>query len=107
MDIGGQTYTASEVSKLTGTVDSKDQAPYVLIGFGKHTSTGFGLFLDLGAAFIGDPAIHLDATGDPTVVGSAEFQDRLRQEERNVQDDIGSYLKVWPILNLGLRLGIG
>ena len=107
VDIGGQTYTSSQVSKLTGTVDSKDKAPYVLIGFGKHTSTGFGLFLDLGVAFIGDPTIHLKATGDPAVIGSADFKSRLDQEARNVQDDIGSYLKVWPILNLGLRLGVG
>jgi len=25
----------------------------------------------------------------------------------NLQDDAGTYLKIWPIINIGLRIGIG
>lgn len=108
IDIGGTTYTASDVAEVVGTVESKKQAPYVLIGFGKHTRTGIGLFLDLGVAMLGDPAIKLEATkGNPTVINSAQFQQRLRAEEQNIEDDFGTYLKFWPIINIGIKFGIG
>ncbi len=107
IEIGGQTYTASDVAQVTGTLKSKSTAPYVLIGFGKHTKTGIGLFLDLGVALLGDPEVQLSATGNPTVVNSSEFQSRLRSEEQSLQDDAGTYLKLWPIVNIGLKIGVG
>ncbi len=105
--IGDTPYGFSDVAQLNGTLDSKDSAPYVLIGFGKHTSAGIGLFVDLGAAFIGEPNVLLSATGNPDIVGSAEFQAELRKQEQNTEDDLGSYLKLWPILNVGLKIGFG
>ena len=108
IDIGGTTYTATDVAEVKGTLKSKKSAPYVLIGFGKHTKTGIGLFLDLGVAMLGDPEVSLEATkGNPTVINSATFQTRLRQEEQTIEDDFGSYLKLWPILNIGIKLGVG
>jgi hypothetical protein len=108
IDIGGTTYTATDVAEVEGTLKSKSSAPYVLIGFGKHTKTGIGLFLDLGVAMLGDPEVSLEATkGNPTVINSAAFQTRLRQEEQTIEDDFGSYLKLWPILNIGIKLGVG
>ena len=107
IDIGDMTYTSDQVSQLTGTLDSEDQAPYVLIGFGKHTSTGIGLFLDLGAAFLGESEVLLEATGDATIITSSEFQEELRKQETSTEDDLRSYIKVWPILNIGLRIGVG
>ena len=107
VEIGDMTYTSTDVSELTGILDSKDQAPYVLIGFGRHTASGIGLFLDLGAAFIGEPEVSLDATGNAAIIGSSEFQSELRKQETNIEDDLGSYIKVWPIFNIGLRIGVG
>ncbi|MHB1194597.1 MAG: hypothetical protein ACYC6F_16350 [Longimicrobiales bacterium] len=108
IDIGGTTYTATDVAEVVGTLKSKSSAPYALIGFGKHTKTGIGLFLDLGVAMLGDPDVSLEATkGNPTIINSATFQARLRQEEQTIEDDFGSYLKLWPILNIGIKLGIG
>ena len=108
IDIGGQTYTATDVAEVKGTLKSKSSAPYALIGFGKHTKTGIGLFLDVGVAMLGDPQVTLEATkGNPTVINSATFQSRLRTEEQNIEDDAGTYLKYWPILNLGIKLGVG
>lgn len=108
IDIGGTTYTATDVAEVKGTLVSKSSAPYALIGFGKHTKTGIGLFLDLGVAMLGDPEVKLEATkGNPTVINSATFQNRLRQEEQSIEDDVGTYLKYWPILNIGIRFGVG
>ena len=105
IDIGGTTYTASDVASVTGTIDSKDQAPYVLVGFGNPKGRGLGLYLDVGAAFVGEPEVRLSATGNPTIVNSAQFQARLSEEEQKIEDDAGKYLKLWPIINLGLRFG--
>lgn len=107
VQIGDSTYTSADVSTLHGILASKKHAPYVLIGFGKHTATGVGLFLDLGAAFLGDPNVTLSATGNPAIVGSSVFQSQLRAEETKVRNDSGTYLKVWPILDLGVRIGFG
>lgn len=108
IEIGGQTYTASDVAEVEGRLVSKEQAPYVLIGFGKHTSQGIGLFLDLGVAFTGDPTVELEATsGNPTVINSSQFQSQLAAEEQSLQDDLPTYAKYWPILNIGLRIGVG
>lgn len=107
IEIGGVTYTATDVATLEGRLVSKSSAPYALIGFGRHTKSGIGLFLDLGVALMGDPDVELSATGNPTVINSTEFQSRLAAEEQNIKDDAGTYLKYWPILNLGLKVGIG
>ena len=108
INIGGTNYTASDVAEVVGTLESNKQAPYVLIGFGKHTRTGIGLFLDLGVAMLGEPELTLEATrGNPTVINSAQFRQRLEQERQEIQDDFGTYLKFWPIINLGIKFGIG
>lgn len=107
-EIGGKTYTVSEVASVTGTLDAKKQVPYFLVGFGKHTKTGIGLFLDVGGAYLGDNALKLNASGNPTVVNSADFQTRLRQEEQDMLDELPTWAtKFWPILNIGIKFGIG
>ena len=108
IDIGDGTYTGSDVAQVVGTLDSADSAPYLLIGFGRHTNTGFGLFLDLGVAFLGEPEVLLEATeGNSAVIDDTTFQARLRQEETNVEEEVGTYLNYWPIVSIGLKLGIG
>ena len=96
VDVGGLTLTPEQIGTLT----------YLLVGFGKHTSSGFGLSLDVGAAFTGDPQVTLDASGG-TFSDQPELDARLQQEAQDFEDDMKGYLKVWPILSLGVRLGIG
>jgi hypothetical protein len=105
IEIDGVEYTNTQVESVRGVLDSKDQAPYAILGFGSPTGQGIGLFFDLGVAFLGDPQVALSAEGDEAVVGSNEFQNRLRQEEQRVEDEAGDYLRLWPILNLGVRIG--
>jgi hypothetical protein len=105
LEIGNQLYTPDEIGTLTGTLDSGGQAPYVLVGFGKHTR-GVGLTLDLGVAFQKETRVTLDASGgilsdDPT------FRQELETEARNFEDDLPTYIDLWPILSLGVRIGLG
>lgn len=108
IEIGGQTYTGTEVANVVGSIDSKSQAPYAIIGFGRHTKSGIGLFLDLGMAYLGDSPVTLTASGNPTVTNSPEFKTRLAQEQQNLEDDLPTWArKYWPILNAGIKFGIG
>jgi hypothetical protein len=106
VDIGGRSFTPEEIGVLTGQVTSRDRAAYALIGFGKHTSSGIGLSIDVGAAFLGDPSVSLAAEGG-TFADQAELNARLQQEARDFENDVKAYLKIWPILNLGIRIGVG
>jgi len=105
-DIGGTTFTPQQLGTLTGVIDSSDRAPYVLLGFGKHTAPGVGLFLDLGVAFMGDPKVSLDASGG-TLSDDPATQSALDREAENFERDMRTYLRFWPILSLGLRIGLG
>ncbi len=104
--IGNTQYTTQQQLNLHGTFNAKKSAPYVLIGFGKETSSGVGLFLDLGAAFIGEPKVSLTASGDPSVTSDPQFQTSLQQEQTDIQNK-ATYLKIWPIINLGIKVGFG
>jgi hypothetical protein len=106
VEIGGRTFTSAEIGILTGQVLSEDRAPYVLIGFGKHTSSGIGLSLDVGAAFLRNPSVTLAAEGG-TFPDQAELDARLELEAQAFEEDMKAYLKIWPILSLGIRIGIG
>lgn len=105
-DLGGQEFTPEQIGTLTGTLDNGDRAPYVLIGFGKHTASGFGLTLDLGLAFQEETLVTLDASGG-TLSDDPQFRDRLDAEETRIENDLPTYIDLWPILSLGFRIGLG
>ena len=106
VDVGGRSFTPEEIGVLTGVLGAQGRAPYLLVGFGKHTSSGFGLSLDVGAAFTGDPEVTLDAEGG-TFSDQAELDARLIQEAEDFEEDMKGYLRFWPIVSLGVRLGLG
>lgn len=106
-DIGGSSYTPAELGTLKGVIDSGDRVPYILIGFGRHTAPGFGLFIDLGVAFLGDPDVRLDTEGGTLSSDVDPLRSSLDQEAANFEDDMRTYLRYWPILSLGFRVGLG
>ena len=98
-------FTPEEIGTLTGVIESSGSAPYVLIGFGRHTAEGVGLFLDLGFAFMGDPTVRLGAR-DGTLSDDVDpLMSALLQEAEDFEDDVPGYMKFWPILSLGIRVG--
>ena len=105
-EVGSRVYTPEQVGTLTATLNARRKAPYLVLGLGRHDSPGLGLSLDLGVAFLGEPRFTLTAEGG-TLIGDQEFQTDLRAEEVHMADDAGPLLQYWPVLNLGLRLGIG
>jgi len=105
VEIGGVVLTPGEIGDLTGTIDSDDEAAYLLLGFGKHTDSGIGLFIDVGTVILGSPTVDLQASGG--TYPQDELDVLLRQEAREFEDQMKTYLRFWPIMSLGLRIGIG
>lgn len=101
--INGQTYTDSEVGALTGELDHGKAAPYAILGLGRQTNKGIGIFLDVGAAFLEEQRFTYSTTGelsdDPT------FQAELAAEAQKIEDDVNKYIKVYPILSVGIKFG--
>jgi hypothetical protein len=107
-DIGGQEYTPEQIGTLIGEIDSSSTAPYVLVGFGRHTSTGFGFFTDIGVAILEEPTLSIRQEGGSlSNAQRAEFNQRLEVERVRIQDDLGDWLRIYPIVQMGIRLGLG
>ena len=105
-NVGGQTYTGTV--DLDGTLTNQRQtAPYVALGFGRATGRGFGLFMDLGAAFMGEGDIELNGTCQACPPSQqATFQSSLQAEEEEAEADLKEYIKIHPILQIGFRFGL-
>lgn len=101
--IGNETYTSS--GTLHGRMEDQKTAPYLGIGFGSLTGTGIGFFAEVGAAFTGEPTFRL--TGSGPISEQPGFEASLREEERKIQDDHPEWLKFWPMVQVGLRIGLG
>jgi hypothetical protein len=105
VELGDGVFSPAEVGTLRGKVSGSDVSPFVTLGFGKHGVEGVGLFLDLGVAFMGGPTVTMSATGEARA--DPGFQTALRSEETRVQDDIDVYGRLYPIVSLGITIGIG
>lgn len=104
--LGEHTYEPGEVATVKGVHSSRKTAAFASIGFGANAPGGFGVSLDLGAAFLGDARVELEATG-ASVVGTEDFRRHLDQEEANIADRAATYLKYWPIASVTVRFGFG
>jgi hypothetical protein len=103
--IGGQTYNGT--LDVTGAMkNDTETAPYFAIGFGRTRGRGIGLFLDAGMALLGDGRIRLTGTCDGCGTAQQQFQNSLDEEAAQAEDDFGEFLKVHPVLQIGLRLGL-
>lgn len=103
--IGDNEYTAAEIGRLTGVFETSSAAPYVGLGLGRQFTPGIGLVLDLGVAFLGDPSLRLTANG--SAAGNQTLQQDLNTEAAEVMDELEKYTRLYPILSLGLKFGIG
>lgn len=102
VEIGNTIY--NESGSLSGTLTTKSASPFIGVGFGHHTRGGFGLFLDLGVAFVGNPDVALTASG--AIADVPGFQEDLNQEIQNLEDEASPYLRYWPLVSLGIKMPI-
>jgi len=100
IEIGDNEY--DEAGTLHGILATKSTAPFLGLGFGHHTQGGFGFFMDIGVAFVGEPDVTLTAEG--AIASVPGFQLDLEREAQNIEDEAAPYLKYWPILSLGVKI---
>lgn len=109
VQINGATYTDEEVGELVGELDHGSSAPFVMIGLGRQTNRGIGIFLDLGAAFMKEQRFTYEVTGgvaaDPNHPRHAEFEANLEAERQQLEDEANRYLKLYPMLSAGIKFG--
>ncbi len=101
--IGGTTYTSS--GRLDGRMEGQRTAPYLGIGFGSLTRFGVGLYGEVGAAYTGEPTFRMEGSGP--ISEQPGFEASLREEERRAQDDAPGWVNFWPVVQVGVRIGLG
>jgi|GEM_PF-471583 len=97
--INGTTYTASEIGRIDGKVETGDISPYAGIGFSRaFTKTSNWFFdTDLGVKF---NDISTNITSNGTLAGDATFDADLQAEKQKVQDKFDA-IEYYPIFNIG------
>jgi len=84
--------------------ENSTTAPFLALGLGGTVGGGFGLFLDAGVAFTGDPSVTGELTGAlDAAVPDSEFQAELD----DINDEIPSWAQYWPFLQFGFKIGLG
>lgn len=100
VEIGGSTYTGSQIGTLNGTVKVKEFAPTLTLGYGSGLTRGVTFGIDAGVMFEGKPRIrNLRASGP--ISSDPSFQSALAREEQDIRDDVEKY-DIFPIVQLSL-----
>lgn len=92
-DFGGD-----NVGNLEGSIEHRNKlAPYLTVGFRPNITNNFGVFGELGAAYMGKVDANVRYTGEGGNAVAA--QDAARQAEKDLEDK--SWLEWLPIVKLG------
>ena len=90
--VDGKQYNADDVGKLTGSVDHRNKlAPYATLGFRPNITNNFGLFGEIGAAYMGktdatvrsvggSAGLIRDENGVPTTETAASIANKAQNE---------------------------
>jgi len=102
VEVNGAMYEPEQIGNVAVRVLTKETAPYAGFGFGRPGRGGFGLFVDLGVVFQGEPG--LDVQVDGPFANDALFQQNLDLEVARAEQDISAF-KYYPVLSVGVSLG--
>lgn len=110
-EIDDVSYNADQVGTLAGTVEHRnDLAPYLTVGFRPNISDRWGVFGEIGAAYMGKTDATVRAVGngaelveyraeDGTVQGTRSREEVAEIAERELEDD--NLLEWFPIVKVG------
>ncbi|WP_298909432.1 hypothetical protein [uncultured Psychrobacter sp.] len=112
--VGDVDYTAADVGTLKGTIEHRNKlAPYATIGFRPNITNNFGLFGEIGAAYMGktdatvradgdstDKVGYIDSTGAVDKANSTVTRGDVAASAQNELED-KNYLEWMPIVKVG------
>ncbi|WP_367104380.1 hypothetical protein [uncultured Psychrobacter sp.] len=110
-EIDDVSYNAADVGNLSGTMEHRNKlAPYATIGFRPNISNNWGVFGEIGAAYMGrtDATVNPVGNGDETVnftaengtvTGTTTREDVAQRAEQELEDK--DWLEWFPIVKLG------
>jgi hypothetical protein len=98
-------YLPSEVGTLRSNTTFESMAPYLGAGFDFEFANRFGIALDFGVLWQGDPVVTLTSDGslatDPGPVGD-EFRNALENERQELENEVEDF-KAYPVISLGFN----
>lgn len=98
--INGKDYSASDVGVLKGEVSHKNSlAPYVTLGFRPNSNNRWGVFGELGAAYMGEMEAKISATGTNKQAQEA-VANAQAEINREIKDN-DKALQWYPIVKVG------
>lgn len=102
VEIGGTDYTSAQIGTLTGRAIFDDLAGYFGLGYGNAVMDDVDLSFsfDLGVLFQSAPDVDLSADG--TAAGTPGFEQDLKQEEDDVEEEIDGFT-IYPVLAFGIQ----
>jgi hypothetical protein len=103
----GNTYNASQIGSLSGTVKpGNSAAPYLGIGYGNVWTKGVNFYFDLGVMFQGSPKATLNLTCGTaaTPAQCAQAQNDVAAEQTRLEDSLKKF-KYFPVASLGITIG--
>jgi hypothetical protein len=94
-----------ELGTAEGTAQGEDLAPALLLGWGNSArGSRFGVSLDIGVLYQGEPTVQLEARTTPEVdaiPGAREILQALADlEETELEEELKDY-SIIPVVNLG------
>ena len=108
-EIDGKKYDANDVGTLKGSLEHRNKlAPYLTVGFRPNITNNFGVFGEIGAAYLGKTDATVRASngnigdvsvGDFVTPSGLSPNDVARLAERELEDK--DYLEILPIVKLG------
>jgi len=105
--IGDETfpYLPTEVGTLRSSTTFESVAPYLGAGFDFEIADRFGLALDFGVLWQGEPIVTLTSDGtlasDPGLAGD-QFRTDLEAERQQLEMEVED-LKAYPVVSLGFN----
>ncbi|MEO8478748.1 MAG: hypothetical protein ABI542_03875 [Gemmatimonadota bacterium] len=101
--LNGHSYTESQVGNLVGDAIWPDVSPYAGLGWsGSMAGPRVKAVLDLGVVF-GGPTFSLSASN---AADGSQLAADVKAERDAIQHDFDTYASVFPVLSLGVRIGL-
>ncbi|MBP2280784.1 hypothetical protein H4W00_001597 [Psychrobacter sp. PL19] len=93
--INGTDYDEADVGTLEGNIEHRNKlAPYLTVGFRPNITNNFGVFGEIGAAYMGKTDVTINASNS-----SDEAKKAADAAERELEGK--DYLEFFPIVKLG------